>query len=163
MVGLWSFWRAQRVQWRDPANLRAWQGQRLGALVRHAYATVPFYRRLYDRERVDPAAIRSLGDLARLPVITKAQLQAEHEDDLLSRSRTKAALVTALTSGSSGRPFRTYRDLGLERWRAGYLLRALATAGYRLGDHLLIVVERPERPGIGWTRWRKLTFHDRPD
>ncbi len=87
MVGLWSFWRAQRVQWRDPVNLRAWQGQRLAALVRHAYATVPFYRRLYDRERVDPAAIHSLGDLARLPVITKAQLQAENEDDLLSRSR----------------------------------------------------------------------------
>ena len=163
LVGLWSFWRAQRAQWRDPAKLRAWQGQRLGALVRHAYATVPFYRRLYDRERVDPAAIRSLGDLARLPVITKAQLQAEHEDDLLSHSRSKPALVTALTSGSSGRPFRTYRDPWLERWRAGYLLRALATAGYRLGDHLLIVVERPERPGTGWTRWRKLTFHDRPD
>ena len=49
-------------------------------------------------------------------MITKAQLQAENEDDLLSRSRSKPALVTALTSGSSGRPFRTYRDPG---WSAG--------------------------------------------
>ena len=70
--------------------------------------------------------------------------------------------MTALTSGSTGRPFRTYRDPWLERWRAGYLLRVLATAGYRLGDRLMIVVERPERPGTGWTRWRKLTFHDEP-
>ena len=151
------------MQWGDPEKLRAWQAKRLGAMVRHAYATVPFYRRLYDQERVDPTAIRSLDDLARLPVITKAQLQAEPEEDLLSRSRRKESLVTALTSGSSGRPFRTYRDPGVERWRAGFLLRALATAGYRLGDHLLIVVERPERPGTGWTRWRKLTFHDRPE
>ena len=98
-----------------------------------------------------------------LPVITKAQLQAEPEEDLLSHGRRKESLVTALTSGSTGRPFRTYRDPGLERWRAGYLLRALATAGYRLGDRLMIVVERPERPGTGWTRWRKLTFHDQPD
>ena len=163
LVGLWSFWRAQRVQWGDPEKLRAWQAKRLGAMVRHAYATVPFYRRLYDQERVDPTAIRSLDDLARLPVITKAQLQAEPEEDLLSRSRRKESLVTALTSGSSGRPFRTYRDPGVERWRAGFLLRALATAGYRLGDHLMIVVERPERPGTGWTRWRKLTFHDQPE
>ena len=43
-------------------------------------------------------------------MITKAQLQAEREDDLLSRSRHKSSLVTAVTSGSSGRPFRTYRD-----------------------------------------------------
>ena len=151
------------MQWGDPEKLRAWQAKRLGAIVRHAYATVPFYRRLYDQERVDPTAIRSLDDLARLPVITKAQLQAEPEEDLLSRSRRKESLVTALTSGSSGRPFRTYRDPGLERWRAGFLLRALATAGYRLGDHLMIVVERPERPGTSWTRWRKLTFHDQPE
>ena len=128
MVGLWSFWRAQRVQWRDPANLRAWQGQRLGALVRHAYATVPFYRRLYDRERVDPAAIRSLGDLARLPVITKAQLQAENEDDLLSRSRTKAALVTAMTRAA----------------RAGCRSAPTATLPWSAGA-----------PAISYGRWRR--------
>lgn len=163
LVGLWALWQADRAQWRDPGRLREWQGRRLQRLVRHAYATVPFYRRLYDREKVDLAAIRSLDDLERLPVITKAQLQSEPENDLLSQDRRKESLVTALTSGSTGRPFRTYRDPWLERWRAGYLLRALATAGYRLGDRLMIVVERPERPGIGWTRWRKLTFHDRPD
>ncbi|MFO1050457.1 MAG: hypothetical protein U1E52_21470 [Geminicoccaceae bacterium] len=163
LVGVWSYWRAERAQWRDPGALRAWQARRLRVLVRHACATVPFYRRLYAQERVDPAAIRSLADLAHLPVITKAQLQAEREDDLLSETRRKEALVTAITSGSAGRPFRTWRDLGLEERRAGYLLRALATAGYRLGDRLLMVVESGERPGTGWTRWRKLTFHDRPD
>lgn len=160
LVGLWSLWHARRAQWRPPEQLQAWQAKRLGALVRHAYETVPFYRRLYDRERIDPAAIRSLADLAHLPIVTKAQLQTELEDDLLSRDRRKSALVTSLTSGSTGHPFRTYRDPWLERWRAGYLLRALGTAGYRLGDRLLIVVERPERPGTGWTRWRKLTFYD---
>ena len=163
LVGVWSYWRAERAQWRDPEALRAWQGRRLRELVRHACATVPFYRRLYAQERVEPAAIHSLGDLEHLPVITKAQMQAEREDDLLSDTRRKDALVTAITSGSAGRPFRTYRDLALEQRRAGYLLRALATAGYRLGDRLLMVVESAERPGTGWTRWRKLTFHDRPD
>ena len=163
LVGLWSLWHAQRTQWRSPEQLQAWQGKRLGALVRHAHETVPFYRRLYDRERVDPAAIRSLADLAQLPIVTKAQLQAELEDDLLSRDRRKSALVSSITSGSTGRPFRTYRDPWLERWRAGYLLRALGTAGYRLGDRLLMVVERAERPGTGWTRWRKLTFYDPVD
>lgn len=162
LVGLWAFWQADRIQWRDPGQLREWQGRRLSRLVRHAYASVPFYRRLYDAAGVDPAAIRSLDDLKDLPVITKAQLQGEPENDLLSAGRTRATLVTALTSGSTGRPFRTYRDPWLEHWRAGYLLRALATAGYRLGDRLMMVVERPERPGTGWTRWRKLTFHDQP-
>ncbi len=163
LVGLWAFWQAERAQWRDPRRLREWQGRRLRKLVRHAYTSVPFYRRLYDQAGVNPAAIRSVDDLERLPVITKAQLQGEPADDLLSDRRSMASLVTAFTSGSTGRPFRTYRDPSLERWRTGYLLRALATAGYRLGDRLMIVVERPERPGTGWTRWRKLTFYDRPD
>ena len=163
LVGLWAFWQAERAQWRDPRRLREWQGRRLRKLVRHAYTSVPFYRRLYDQAGVNPAAIRSLDDLERRPVITKAQLQGEPADDLLSDRRSMASLVTAFTSGSTGRPFRTYRDPSLERWRTGYLLRALATAGYRLGDRLMIVVERPERPGTGWTRWRKLTFYDRPD
>ncbi len=162
-VGMWSFWRAERRQWSDPATLRRWQTARLVRLVRHAYATVPFYRRLYDREGVEVAGIRSLDDLAGLPVVTKAQLQAEPEDELISSTRCREALVSVMTSGSSGRPFRAWRDRRLEYWRADHLLRVLATAGYRAGDRVLMVVENPERMGTSWTRWRKLTFRDRPD
>ena len=61
-MGLWAFWQAERAQWRDPCRLREWQGRRLRKLVRHAYASVPFYRRLYDQAGVDPAAIRSLDE-----------------------------------------------------------------------------------------------------
>jgi phenylacetate-CoA ligase len=162
-VGLWSFWRAERRQWADPAALRRWQARRLARLVQHAYATVPFYRRLYDCEGVDVSAVRSLDDAARLPVVTKAQLQAQPLDDLLSSMHRRETLVFTNTSGSSGRPFRAYRNRTLEYWRAGLLLRVLATAGYRPGDRLLMVVESGERPGTGWTRWRKLTYHDRPE
>jgi phenylacetate-CoA ligase len=105
-------------------EVRAFQDHRLRELVRHAYECVPFYRKLYDDDGVDPRAIRGVEDLDRLPIITKRMLQALPMEQRLARGTNQSKLILRKTSGSSGQPFvvaRTWmeeRALGLLRWRA---------------------------------------------
>ncbi len=162
-VGLLAYRRALRRQRSDPALNRAKQERKLRALVRHAYQTVPDYRARCKAAGVGPDDIRSLADLPRLPIMTKAELQAVPEADRLSSAFRRDALLSMVTSGSTGRPFTTFRELPAEHQRNGFFLRALAAAGYRLGDRLMLVVERPQRPGTTWTCWRKLTFYEPPE
>ena len=87
-----STWPAERVaEYRDA---------RLRAFVRHAVATVPYYRELFGRLGAEPGDIRTLDDLARLPVLTRADAQA-----LGSALRSPAPcdhVHVATTSGSTG-------------------------------------------------------------
>ena len=51
-------------------RLRRLQEAKLRRMVHHAFATVPFYRRLWQASGVDPAGVRTLDDLRHLPVVT---------------------------------------------------------------------------------------------
>ena len=49
-------------------DLVVYQERCLRQLIPHAYARVPYYRRLLDDAGVDPEGIRTIGDLARIPI-----------------------------------------------------------------------------------------------
>lgn len=81
--------------------------RRMRAMVKHAYATVPYYRETMGRLRLKPTDFRSADDLAQLPVIGPADLQ----DDLGRFMSTKHPLdrcVRLSTSGSTGQPRAAY-------------------------------------------------------
>src|SRR5437764_318614 len=70
--------RLERAARADMARL---QTRRLREQVAHAGRRSPFYRRKFRAARIDPATIRSLDDLRRLPFTTKDELkdnQAAH-------------------------------------------------------------------------------------
>jgi phenylacetate-CoA ligase len=116
------------------AELEAFQARRLQRLVAHAYARVPFYRALFDRHGIQPAAIRTPGDLAQVPVTSKTELRAAPVRDLLVQGHDPARLIEQRTSGSSGQRLTVYRTW-LEQ-RVGHLfrLRAVAEMGVRPRD-----------------------------
>jgi phenylacetate-CoA ligase len=84
-----------------PERLRELQWERMSALLRHAYDTVPFYRERFSRAGLTPDRVRTRADWARLPVLDKPDVQ-EHAEAMRS-SRAPRGL-TAATSGSSGTP-----------------------------------------------------------
>ena len=92
----------------DADRIAAYQDQQLHQLVRHAYETVPFYRRWYSEHGVDVSNIRNREDLKRLPVLTK-ELVRENQDQMVSHDYPRKALELGLTSGTSGTPLRIYR------------------------------------------------------
>jgi phenylacetate-CoA ligase len=152
-----DYWRLERAQWRDRDWLRQLQERKLRVLVEHAYRTVPFYRARFDAASVFPTDIKSLEDLARLPITTRAELQATSVEARTSSLYRPDTLVAGLTSGSTGRPFTIYRDPAAMRLRKSLFFRALKAAGYRFGDRILLLVYPPKAMPPGWLRWHYVT------
>ncbi|HAX44272.1 MAG TPA: hypothetical protein DCY80_17125, partial [Solibacterales bacterium] len=102
-----------------PSGLHRWgrddydrfHSARLAALVRHAFARVPFYRALFLRHKIDPSRVRSLHDLPRLPLLRRSDIQTETPESLVASGLDPRRLVQWRTSGSTGEPFTT-RQIG---------------------------------------------------
>ncbi|MCP4460518.1 MAG: phenylacetate--CoA ligase, partial [Cytophagales bacterium] len=54
-------------QWGSPSQLADIQHKKLQALIHHAYARVPYYRKLFDTIGAKPEDIRTTDDLAAIP------------------------------------------------------------------------------------------------
>ncbi len=118
------------------SDLSAMQDDLLKSHVAYAATHSPFYRRLFRERGIDPAAIRSVGDLAMLPFTTKSDL-AENGPDFVCVEESQIADI-CLTSGTTGRAIamvQTRRDL--ERLAVNEEI-AFRGAGVSDGDRVLI-------------------------
>ena len=116
----------ERTQWLPPAQLLQAQLGQLAVLLRHAHATVPHYRERWAGA-YDPTAPLTYERFARLPLLSRADLQ-QHHAALRSADPPAAhgAPEEGRTSGSTGSPVR-------------YLstpLAALYWSAFTLRDHL---------------------------
>ncbi len=116
--------------------------ERLRAVMAHAYAKAPFYRRKWDEAGVHPDHVRSLDDFERVPVITKAELReaqarAEPFGDYLCIPESEVHHIHG-TSGTTGRP--TMFAIGRGDWQAiaNNHARVMWAMGIRPGDVVFI-------------------------
>jgi phenylacetate-CoA ligase len=91
----------ERTQWWPAARLQQLQLERLRALLIHVARHVPYYRTQFAALGFDPAALTSLTDLTRLPLLRKADISA-HRDAF--KSALAGPLMRFNTGGSSGEP-----------------------------------------------------------
>ena len=145
--GLDLLWDGLRQRRLDHAGYLAWQSARLRALVGHAWARVPFYRRRFDEAGLDPAAFSGREDLDRIPIVTRPELQGQPLEQVVARGVDAGRLVAEATSGSGGEPFtihRLPRELTAQgaRW-----LEAQQRLGLRRRDKVAVVNFHP--PGSG--------------
>ena len=116
-------------------ELRALQTDRLRWSVRHAYENVPHYRASLDAAGVHPDDVKELGDLARLPFTTKADLRENYPFGMFAVPREQVARVHA-SSGTTGKPTVVgYTRDDLDVW-ATVVARSIRAAGGRAGDVL---------------------------
>lgn len=99
----------EQSQWYSAEQLAAYQDEQLRHVVRHAYETVPYYRRLFDARRLKPEDFKSQQDLVKLPILTRKDIQSNFED-LRSRAFSKNQLSLGHTSGTTGSPLEIYHD-----------------------------------------------------
>src|SRR5581483_8356134 len=111
---------------------------RLREVMRHAYATSPFYRKKWDEAGIDPESIRTLEDFERVPVVTKAELRASQAaqppfGDYLCVPESEVHHIHG-TSGTTGKP--TAFAIGRDDWRTigENHARILWGMGFRPGD-----------------------------
>ncbi|MGC9454227.1 MAG: phenylacetate--CoA ligase family protein [Phycisphaerae bacterium] len=91
---------------------------------------VPFYKRAFTEAGISPDDIRSLDDLRRLPMTTKADLRENYPLGFLAVGRDKLARIHG-SSGTTGKPtFVAYTPGDLELW-ANLCARFLVSGGLR--------------------------------
>jgi phenylacetate-CoA ligase len=135
------YWRRE-LETADPRQRDALILAKLQRQVRYAWEKAPFYRRKWEAAGVSPETLRSLDDLAKFPVVQKADLraaQARHPPfgDYLCIEPEEVARIHG-TSGTTGRP--TVFGVGADDWeRIGEAhARILWATGIRPRDRVMI-------------------------
>jgi phenylacetate-CoA ligase len=116
-----------------PQQLKALQLERLRATVKRVLDSQPFgAQRLAAAGLGAPGHVRSLDDLARLPLTSQADLRAHYPFGLLAVDREQIVRVHA-SSGTHGKPTIVgYTRADLENWTE-LMARCMTMAGVRPG------------------------------
>lgn len=113
--------------------LEALKLKRLQDLVKRVYATVPFYKKAFDKRGVKPEDIKSVDDLKRLPFTTKQDLRDNYPYGLFAVPLESVVRIHA-SSGTTGKPTVVgYTRKDIETW-AELMARALSAAGVTKSD-----------------------------
>ena len=126
-------------------ELSALQLARLRTTLAHAYAQVPHVRARFDAAGVRPEQLETLGDLARFPFATKADLRDTYPFGLFAVPRDQIVRLHA-SSGTTGKMTVVgYSQRDMETW-TDLMARSMACAGVRRGD----VVHNAPDPAQEW-------------
>ncbi|MER7044070.1 phenylacetate--CoA ligase family protein [Streptomyces jumonjinensis] len=122
-------------QYGTRAALRRRQLTGLNRMLAHARAHVPYYRDDPDYARTGP--LRTLAELAELPVIDKEVLRGRPLEELLADGARPGDLPTFRTSGSTGRRVTVVHDRHSHDYHMACCVRRfLATGRYLPTDRL---------------------------
>ena len=84
-------------------KMRELQLERLKYIVRYCYDNVPFYKKRFDENGIDPDCIKSIEDIKRIPPTTKADLRDNYPFGMFAVPRKKIVRLHA-SSGTTGKP-----------------------------------------------------------
>jgi phenylacetate-CoA ligase len=130
----------EESQWWPPERLAALRLERLRGLLDYASRHVPYYRRRFAEIGFHPGDLRSLDDLAQLPLLAKADIRADTD---AFRAETARRLARFNTGGSSGEPLVFF--IGNERVSHDVAAKWRATRwwGVDIGDPEIVVWGSP--------------------
>lgn len=98
-----------RNQYRSEEELSVLSWEKRVRLLQHAYTTVPFYKRSFDKIGLIPSDIRTPDDWKHVPLVTRSDLVECFEQFVSSRAEPGRLAVSA-TGGSTGNPVKVYHD-----------------------------------------------------
>lgn len=113
-------------------QLAAWRDENLRTLIRHSYATVPYYRKVMDEGGIAPDSIRCADDLKRLPLLTKDMVKADPGSFVSSDAKSMNTLPVS-TSGSTGSAFRFNSTVECQQAQFACFWRYYRQHGLELG------------------------------
>ena len=131
------------IEFASPEEIRDFQDARLREAVAYLAANSPYYRRMFRDNGIDPASIRTVDDLQRLPFTAKKDLQLYNNDFLCVPKEKVIDYIT--TSGTLGDPV-TFgcTELDLQRL-ADTGKKSCGCAGVRPGDIIQLMTTLDKR------------------
>ena len=127
-------------QWLDRERLEALQLRNLRAFLADIGAHVPYYQQLFAGAGIVPADVKSLADLAKIPLLTKSLIRA-NTDRLKARDAGK--LTRYNTGGSSGEPLVFFMGPDRVSHDVAAKWRATRWWGVDIGDPEIVVWGSP--------------------
>ena len=116
-------------------QLRKLQSERLTELVKYVTSRIPFYRKMFEEHGINPASIRSIDDLHKIPFTFKTDLRDHYPFGLFAVGQHQVSRIHC-SSGTTGKPTvvgYTNNDIGIF---AEVCARSLAAAGAKPGMKL---------------------------
>lgn len=114
-------------------EIRDFRDRRLQAFLQHSVDHVPFYRERFQRIGIDARDIRSLDDFAKLPVLTKAEVQ-QHQREIIAGNISERDCLIAHTSGTTGGGLRFASTLAAQREQWAIWWRYRRWHGIQFGE-----------------------------
>ena len=136
-----AFEELQQTQWFSPEQIREYQLVRLQTLIKHAYETVPFYRKRYDEHGVRPEDIKDLHDITRFPILTREDVRSAG-NEMVSSHYSKRKLIHGHTSGTTGSPLSCFWDKQTCVYNNATDWRFKQWAGINYGEGIAIFMGR---------------------
>ena len=131
--GVWKTYATLREsQWWPRARIEALQTEKARRMTARAAADSPYYRGLFRRAGLDPAALRAPEELTALPRLTK-DLARRHAGEIRPPERRGVRLFPNSTGGSTGSNLHFWVDGDCWRWRDAIDLRLWDMIGARPG------------------------------
>jgi phenylacetate-CoA ligase len=113
-------------------RLEAFQWNKTKAMLEHAYATVPYYTKLFDQAKIKPQDIKTRADMHKIPITTKKDLLSLKKEDIVSSLYLHKQLEVVSTSGTTGVPFKKYVPLETTNIAHATKLRKFVMNSYKL-------------------------------
>ncbi|MEM2138613.1 MAG: hypothetical protein QXM96_00485 [Candidatus Woesearchaeota archaeon] len=110
-------------------EIKELQLNKLKKLVKHAYETVPYYKELFDRNKINPE-INSFEDFKKIPELEKKTVLEDYKK-LLSNKKYK--LIKQFSGGSTGNKVTIYKNKEYYERCAAVWLRDLYSVGITPG------------------------------
>ena len=136
--------RLEASQWLEPEQIRALQVQRLRNFLVDIGRRVPYWRDLFRAQRFEPASLRSVADLAALPLLTKATIR-QNADAM--KAEGHGPLSRYNTGGSSGEPLVFFIGKARKSHDVAAKWRATRWWGVDIGDREAVIWGSPIEHG----------------
>ncbi|MEM3549946.1 MAG: AMP-binding protein [Candidatus Bathyarchaeia archaeon] len=144
VIANYYLFQLKRDQWKDLKELRRIQFKRLKAVIKHAYNYVPHYRKAFSSVGVKPDDIKSFGDLRKLPLVSKHDIQKDYQN-FITEGIDVSRLPFHTTSGSTGTPLKVISDRYPSPGSSRY---PFFECGVKLNDNFVTISQRAE--SIKW-------------
>jgi phenylacetate-CoA ligase len=130
----------------EPSRLDAWARAKRTEVVRHAFQSVPYYRKSLTETGIRLDRLADDDEWLRMPRIDKTLIQANSED--FCSTTDSAGAVWARTSGSTGMPLRILLDRNVNAAAFALFWRAWGTGGYWHLGQRHAVLKGPLESGV---------------
>lgn len=131
------------IECRKPEEIEAFQNSRLQEALRYLESNSRYYQRVFKENGIDIREIKCIGDLVRLPVTEKKDLQLFNEEFLCVPKERIVDYIT--TSGTTGEPV-TFGCTEKDLQRLAYNeKKSFECAGVKPGDIVQLMTTLDKR------------------